>query len=87
LSDLAGHVLADLRLDLRGAIELTLESHERDDRLAGELIRLGEDHGPGVLRVRDDRGLHLGAKEQLSRDLDDLVEPPNDPRQPRLSGT
>ncbi len=80
LADLLGDVLADLRLDLRGPLEVALEGHERDDRLAGELVGLGDDRGLGDLVVRDDRRLDLGGGEAVPGDVDHVVDPPDDPQ-------
>ena len=74
-----GDVLADLSLDLRGPLEVSLEGDVRDDRLTGELVRLCDDCGFGDVVVRDDRRLDLGGREAVPGDVDDVVDPSDDP--------
>ena len=77
-------VRADLGLDLGSPLEVTLERHERDDRLAGELVRLSDDGRFGDFLVGHDRGLDLGGRETVAGDVDHVVDPPDDPQVPVL---
>src|SRR5436190_19507468 len=79
LADPLGHVLADLALDLVGALEVALEGHERGYGLAAVLVRLADAGRLGHLGMRDDRRLDLGGGETVARDVDDVVDAPDDP--------
>jgi len=63
-----------------GPLEVALERHERDDRLARELVRLRHDGSLGDLLVGHDRRLDLGGREAMPRDVDHVVDPSDDPQ-------
>ena len=61
------------------ALELALERHERDDRLAGVLVVLADHRRLGDVLVGDDRRLDLGGREPVAGDVDDVVDAPDHP--------
>src|SRR4051794_7772900 len=79
LADALRDVLADLVDEVVRALEVALERHERRDRLAGVLVALADARGLGDLRVRDDRRLDLRRRHAMARDVDDVVDAPDDP--------
>ena len=60
------------------AVAVALERHERRDRLAGVLVGLADDRRLGDQRVRHDRRLDLRRRHAVARDVDDVVDAPDD---------
>ena len=61
------------------AVEVALERHEGDDRLAGVLVVLADHRRLGDVRVGDDRRLDLRRREPVAGDVDDVVDPADHP--------
>src|SRR3954447_21224885 len=80
LADPLGDVLADLLHEL--VVALALRALERDEGghgLAGVLALLAERRGLGDLRVGHDRRLDLGRRHAVPRDVEHVVDAPDDP--------
>ena len=82
-ADLLGHVVAQ-RLDRLLALGLVVggaaaQDDERDDALAGGLVRRADDRGLGHRRVADQRGLHLGGRDAVPGDVHDVVDAAEQP--------
>ena len=58
---------------------VALERHEGGDRLARVLVCLADHRGLGDLLVRDDRRLDLGGRHAVARDVEHVVDAPDDP--------
>ena len=61
-----GHVVPDLLVHAISVRALD-GRYEGDDRLAGELVLLGDDGRLGDLGIADDRRLDLGGRQPVAR--------------------